>query len=68
MPCVDCQPEASSVAQSFAKAEGNGGCRGLTIWSITLNIGHDCFYYTESQSFTHLVYLCILGSFVKLKE
>ena len=31
MPCVegdrsDCQPEASSIS-----AEGNGGCRGLTI-------------------------------------
>ena len=31
------------------------GCQGLTIWSITFNTGHDCFHYTESQSFTHLV-------------
>ena len=35
MPCVegdrsDCQPEASSIARS-PKAEGNGGCQGLTI-------------------------------------
>ena len=36
--------------------------------SVTLNIGHDCFYYTESVSFTHLVYLCTLDPFVKRKE
>ena len=65
MPCVegdrsDCQPEASS-------AEGNGGCRGLTICSVTLNTGHDCFYYTESLSFTYLVYLCTLGPFLICK-
>ena len=57
MPCVegdksDCQPEANS-----------GGYQGLRIWSITLNTGHGCFFYTRSQSFTHLVYLYTLGLF-----
>ena len=64
VPCVegdrsDCQREATSA---------NGGCRGLTIRSVTLNMGHDCFYYTERLSFTHLLYLCTLGPFVKRKE
>ena len=58
MPCVegdrsDCQPKASS------SASGNGGCRGLTIWSVTLNMGHDCFYYTKIIFFTHLVNLSL---------
>ena len=42
------------------EAEGNGGCR---IWSVTLHTENDCFYSTESLSFTHLVYLCTLCSF-----
>ena len=45
------------------EATGNGGCQGLTIKSITLNTGHDCFYNTDSLSFTHLVYLYTLGPF-----
>ena len=45
------------------EAEGSGGCQGLTVRSITLNTGHDYFYYTESQSFTHLIYLRTLGPF-----
>ena len=36
--------------------------------SIARSRRHDCFYYIESQSFTHLVYLCTLGPFVKRKE
>ena len=35
----------------------------MIIGSITLHTGHDCFYYTESQSFTHLAHLCTLGPF-----
>ena len=35
----------------------------MTISSITLNSGQDCFYHTESQSFTDLVSLCTLGPF-----
>ena len=71
MPCVegdgsDCQLEASSTARSrrlraVVVVEGSQS-------DVTLNIGHDCFYYTESLSFTHLRYLCTLGTFVKHKE
>ena len=38
-----------------SNAEGNCGSRGLTIWSITLNTGHDCFYYTKGLLFPSLV-------------
>ena len=69
IPCVevnrsDYQPEPSSIIYCpKPKAEGNGDCQGLTISSITLNTGHDCFYYTESQSFTQLVISICLGPF-----
>ena len=72
IPCVegdrsDCQPEASSNARSLRLREWWLSRVDKLIYHLQ-HTGHDCFYYTESQSFTQLVYLCILGLFVKRKE
>ena len=40
-------------------------------WNALIQEGgknHEKAYYTESQSFTHLLYICILGPFLKCKE
>ena len=72
MPCVegdrsDCQPEASSIARSrrlraMVVVEGSQSDLSPSTQGMIV------FYYTESLSFTHLVYLCTLGLFVKRKE
>ena len=75
IPCVegdrsDCQPEASSVARSrrlraVVVVEGRQSDLSPSTQSIIFMI---LFLSHRKSSFTHLVYLCTLGPFVKRKE
>ena len=73
MPCVegdisDCQPKGSSISRSL-RLRAMVAVEGLqSDLSPSTYIGHDCFHYTESLSFTYLVYLCTVGTFVKRKK